>query len=98
MLRLSDLGRSVPEIAQDLNLHDQTARKYLKAFLAAEAAAGVSVPLCRRAVPSLSGGAVPMVCGRRLSGAFAPTPRRGETRTERAVKLLRLDTHSVLVR
>ncbi len=39
MLRLSDLGRSVPQIAQDLELHEQTVRKYVKAFLAAEAAA-----------------------------------------------------------
>ena len=39
MLRLSDLGRSVPEIARDLALHEQTVRKYVKAFLAAEAAA-----------------------------------------------------------
>jgi transposase len=37
MLRLSDLGRSVPQIAQDLDLHEQTVRKYVKAFLAAEA-------------------------------------------------------------
>ena len=39
MLRLSDVGRSVPEIARDLGLHEQTVRKYVKAFLAAEAAA-----------------------------------------------------------
>jgi transposase len=39
MLRLSDLGRSVPQIAQDLDRHEQTVRKYLKAFLAAEGAA-----------------------------------------------------------
>jgi transposase len=39
MLRLSDLGRSVPQIAGDLDRHEQTVRKYLKAFLAAEAAA-----------------------------------------------------------
>ena len=38
MLRLSDLGRSVPQIARDLGKHEQTVRKYLKAFLAAEAA------------------------------------------------------------
>lgn len=34
MVRLSDLGRSVPEIAQDLGKHEQTVRKYIKAFLA----------------------------------------------------------------
>lgn len=39
MLRLSDLGRSVPEVARDLGLHEQTVRKYVTAFLAAEAAA-----------------------------------------------------------
>ena len=39
MLRLSDLGRSVPQIARDLDVHEQTVRKYVKAFLAAEAEA-----------------------------------------------------------
>jgi transposase len=39
MLRLSDLGRSVPQIARDLDRHEQTVRKYIRAFLAAEAAA-----------------------------------------------------------
>lgn len=34
MVRLSDLGRSVPRIAADLGRHEQTVRKYLKAFLA----------------------------------------------------------------
>jgi transposase len=34
MVRLSDLGWSVPEIAQYLGKHEQTVRKYVKAFLA----------------------------------------------------------------
>lgn len=38
ILRLSDPGRRVPTIARDLGLHEQTVRKYFKAFLAAEAA------------------------------------------------------------
>ena len=33
MVRLSDLGRTIPQIARDLGLHEQTVRKYLKAFL-----------------------------------------------------------------
>jgi transposase len=44
MLRLSDLGRSVPQIARDPGTHDQTVRKYPKAFLAAEAAAEAAAP------------------------------------------------------
>ena len=39
MVRLSDLGRSVPEIARDVGAHEQTVRKYVKVFLASEAAA-----------------------------------------------------------
>src|SRR5947209_13354743 len=35
MVRLSDLGQTIPQIAQTLDLHEQTVRKYLKAFLAA---------------------------------------------------------------
>jgi transposase len=35
MVRLSDLGRSVPAIARDVGAHEQTVRKYVKAFLAA---------------------------------------------------------------
>jgi transposase len=34
MVRLSDLGQSIPQIARTLDLHEQTVRKYLKAFLA----------------------------------------------------------------
>jgi putative transposase len=34
MIRLSDLGWSVPRIARTLNLHEQTVRKYIKAFMA----------------------------------------------------------------
>jgi transposase len=34
MLRLSDAGWSVPHIAQHLGLHEQTVRRYVKAFLA----------------------------------------------------------------
>jgi transposase len=34
MIRLSDLGRSVPQIGRDLDKHEQTVRRYLKAFLA----------------------------------------------------------------
>lgn len=34
MVRLSDLGWSVPRIAAYLGRHEQTVRKYLKAFLA----------------------------------------------------------------
>jgi transposase len=33
MVRLSDLGWRVPQIAQALGAHEQTVRKYLKAFL-----------------------------------------------------------------
>jgi len=35
MVRLSDLGWSVPKIAAYLGKHEQTVRKYVKAFLAA---------------------------------------------------------------
>jgi transposase len=35
MVRLSDLGWSVPQIARYLDKHEQTVRKYIKAFLAA---------------------------------------------------------------
>ena len=35
MIRLSDLGWSVPKIAAALGRHEQTVRKYVKAFLAA---------------------------------------------------------------
>ena len=35
MVRLSDLGWSVPQVAQYLGKHEQTVRKYIKAFLAA---------------------------------------------------------------
>ncbi len=35
MVRLSDLGWSVPQIAQYLAKHEQTVRKYIKAFLTA---------------------------------------------------------------
>jgi transposase len=34
MVRLSDLGHPIPQIAQALGQHEQTVRKYLKAFLA----------------------------------------------------------------
>jgi hypothetical protein len=34
MARLSDLGQTIPQIAQTLALHEQTVRKYFKAFLA----------------------------------------------------------------
>ena len=34
MVRLSDLGMCVPEIARTLGAHEQTVRKYIKAFLA----------------------------------------------------------------
>ena len=34
MVRLSDLGQTIPQIAQTLGHHDQTVRKYLKAFVA----------------------------------------------------------------
>src|SRR3954471_21800262 len=34
MLRLADAGWRVPQIAQHLGYHEQTTRKYLKAFLA----------------------------------------------------------------
>jgi transposase len=33
MVRLSDLGQTIPQIAQALGHHEQTVRKYLKAFL-----------------------------------------------------------------
>src|ERR1700675_1626877 len=33
MLRLSDAGWSVPHIAEHLGLHEQTVRRYVKAFL-----------------------------------------------------------------
>jgi transposase len=35
MVRLSDLGWSVPQVAQYLGKHEQTVRKYIKAFLEA---------------------------------------------------------------
>jgi transposase len=34
MVRQSDLGRTIPQIARELRLHEQTVRKYLTAFLA----------------------------------------------------------------
>lgn len=34
MVRLSDLGQTIPQIAQTLGQHEQTVRKHLKAFLA----------------------------------------------------------------
>ena len=34
MVRLADAGWSAPRIAQHLGCHEQTARKYVKAFLA----------------------------------------------------------------
>ncbi len=34
MVRLSDLGQTIPQIACALDLHEQTVRKYLEAFLA----------------------------------------------------------------
>ncbi len=34
MIRLSDLGKTIPAIAAYLNQHPQTVRKYIKAFLA----------------------------------------------------------------
>src|SRR5260370_20786991 len=34
MVRLSDLGLRVPQIARTLGAHEQTVRKYIKAFLA----------------------------------------------------------------
>ena len=34
MVRLSDLGQTIPQIAQTLGHHEQTVRTYLKAFLA----------------------------------------------------------------
>jgi len=46
MVRLSDLGQTIPQIAHALGHHEQTVRKYLKAFLAAGFAA-----LPDRAVP-----------------------------------------------
>lgn len=33
MVRLSDMGRSVSQIAQALDVHEQTVRKYLKRFI-----------------------------------------------------------------
>jgi transposase len=33
MVRLSDLGQTIPQIAQALDHHEQTVRTYLKAFL-----------------------------------------------------------------
>jgi transposase len=34
MVRLSDLGQTIPQIAHTLGHHEQTVRKYLKAFVA----------------------------------------------------------------
>ncbi len=34
MVRLSDLGQTIPQIARALDLHEQTVRTYLNAFLA----------------------------------------------------------------
>ena len=34
MVRLSDLGQTIPQIAQTLGAHEQTVRKYVKAFRA----------------------------------------------------------------
>jgi transposase len=34
MVRLSDLGQTIPQIAQTLGAHQQTVRKYIKAFVA----------------------------------------------------------------
>ncbi len=35
MVRLSDLGQTIPQIARVLDRHEQTVRTYLKAFLVA---------------------------------------------------------------
>jgi len=48
MVRLSDLGWRVPQIAQALGLHEQTVRKYLKAFLAASFAGLADQPIAGR--------------------------------------------------
>lgn len=45
MVRLSDLGWRVPQIADSLDLHDQTVRKFIKAFLVEGFAGLVDQPI-----------------------------------------------------
>jgi transposase len=45
MVRLSDLGQTIPQIAHTLGVHEQTVRKYLKAFRAGGFAALPDRPL-----------------------------------------------------
>jgi transposase len=44
MIRLSDLGHTIPQIARALDQHEQTVRKYVKAFLAGGFAALPDAP------------------------------------------------------
>lgn len=44
MVRLSDAGWGVPQIAQHLGLHDQTVRRWIKSFLAGGFAALADKP------------------------------------------------------
>jgi transposase len=48
MVRLSDLGQTIPQIAQTLGHHEQTVRKYLKAFLSKGFDALPDRPICGR--------------------------------------------------
>jgi transposase len=48
MVRLSDLGQTIPQIAEVLGHHEQTVRKYLKAFLADGFAALPDRPIAGR--------------------------------------------------
>ena len=48
MVRLSDLGQTIPQIAQMLGHHEQTVRKHLKAFLADGFAALPDRPIAGR--------------------------------------------------
>jgi transposase len=75
MVRLSDLGRTIPQIAQTLGQHEQTVRKYLKAFIANGFAALPDRPIPGR--PSTIRRADLDALGQLLDAAAA----RGETWT-----------------
>jgi transposase len=96
MIRLSDLGRSVPQIARDLAKHEQTVRKYIKAFLASGEAGWDALPDRPRPgrPPTLTEGHLRAV-GQLLDAAAA----RG-ARTWSAPQLARwlAETHGVRVR
>jgi len=96
MIRLSDLGWSVPQIAAALGKHEQTVRKYVKAFLASGETGWAVLP--DRPRP----GRPPKVTGAHLTAVerlLDEAAARGE-RTWSAPQLARwlAQTHGVRVR